>query len=563
MKKILLSIFLFASLLSQSQVFNNEWINYSRTYYKFKVGTTGLYRISQPTLAAIGISSTPAEQFQLWRNGQQIPLYTSVQTGSLTNTDYIEFWGEMNDGKPDSVLYKFSQDQLQLNNKWSLETDTAAYFLTVNPAGGNSRFVPTTYSLPSAIPIEPYFIHTQGIYYREKLNPGYAAVVGEYVYSSAYDQGEGWTSNDIGTNQTRLIPYLNLNPYTGVGAPAPILKINATGNALNPRQIEVKVNGSIVQNITMDFFDYVKASIPVNQADVNTGSLNVEVANRCLTSGSDRMVIAQSELQYARLFNFGGADKFEFTLPANATGNYLEISNFSHNGVSPVLYDFTNGKRYVCDITNPSLVKVELQASATIRKLLLVSQHSSVPVAITTFQTRNFVNYGLPANQGNYLIISHPALMNGAGGSNPVENYKTYRSSVPGGSHNAKVYLIDELVDQFAFGIKKNPLAVRNFIRWARNTYTAPVKNVLLIGKGLNYPSYRAFESNVDVERLAFIPTFGSPASDILLAAEPGADGIPKVPIGRIWVQVQVWNQPCLICTNIIRSPSLSLVVRR
>ena len=144
MKKILLSIFLFASLLSQSQVFNNEWINYSRTYYKFKVATTGLYRISQPTLAAIGIGSTPAEQFQLWRNGQQIPLYTSVQTGSLTNTDYIEFWGEMNDGKPDSVLYKFSQDQLQLNNKWSLETDTAAYFLTVNPAGGNSRFVPTT-----------------------------------------------------------------------------------------------------------------------------------------------------------------------------------------------------------------------------------------------------------------------------------------------------------------------------------------------------------------------------------------------------------------------------------
>jgi len=521
-------------LLSQSQVYNNEWINYSRTYYKFKVAANGLYRINQPTLAAIGIGSTSAEQFQLWRNGQQIPLFTSLQTGPLTNTDYIEFWGEMNDGKPDSVLYKYSLDQLQLNSKWSLETDTAAYFLTVNPAGGNARFVPTTFSLPSAIPLEPYFIHTQGNYYREKLNPGYAAVVGEYVYSSAYDQGEGWTSNDIGTNQTRLIPYLNLNPYTGAGAPAPILKINATGNALNPRQIEVKVNGSIVQNVTMDFFEYVKAGIPVNQADVNTGPVNVQVAKRCLTSPNDRIVIVKSELQYARLFNFGGADKFEFTLPANVIGNYLEISNFSHNGVNPVLYDFTNGKRYVCDISNPLLVKVELQASATDRKLLLVSQYSSVPLAITTLQTRNFVNYGLLANQGNFLIISHPALMNGANGSNPVEDYKTYRSSVPGGSHTAKVYLIDELVDQFAFGIKKNPLAVRNFIRWARNTYSAPVKNVLLIGKGLSYPSYRAFESNVNVEKLAFIPSFGSPASDNLLAAEPGVDEIPKVPIGRI-----------------------------
>ncbi len=56
--------------------------------------------------------------------------------------------------------------------------------------------------------------------------------------------------------------------------------------------------------------------------------------------------------------------------------------------------------------------------------------------------------------------------------SNPVEDYKTYRSSPAGGSHNAKIYLVDELVDQFGFGIKKNPQALRNFIRWARNTYS-------------------------------------------------------------------------------------------
>jgi hypothetical protein len=77
--------------------------------------------------------------------------------------------------------------------------------------------------------------------------------------------------------------------------------------------------------------------------------------------------------------------------------------------------------------------------------------------------------------------------------------------------------MVDELIDQFGFGIKKNPLAVRNFIRWARNTYSAPVKDVLLIGKGLNYVQYRIYESTPDVEKLAFIPTFGQPASDNLL----------------------------------------------
>jgi hypothetical protein len=540
MKKFLLSLFLFTALLAQSQIYNNEWINYNSTYYKFKIGATGLYRISQTTLGTIGIGNTAAEQFQLWRNGKQVPIYTSAQTGPLGASGYIEFWGEMNDGKPDSFLYR--SPDFQLNAKWSLETDTASFFLTINPSGGNARLSPAANNLPSAIPVEPYFIHTEGAYYRDKLNAGYAAVVGEYVHSSAYDQGEGWTSvdmlppNPISGFAGTLLNFnrSSLHPYTGAGAPSPQLKINASGNALNPRRFEVKVNGTVVTNITMDYFDYVKAQVPLAPSTISTGTISIDIKNRSTASVNDRMVVAQTELLYPRLFNFGGTDRFEFTLPPNAAGNYLEISGFNHNNISPVLYDFTNGKRYVCDITNPALVKVLLDPSGTQRKLLLVSQSTGVPLAVTSLQQRNFINYGLPANQGNFLIITHPTLMSGPNGSNPVEEYKTYRNSPAGGSHNSKVYLIDELVDQFSFGIKKNPLSIRNFIRWARFAYSAPIKNVLLIGKGLNYQQYRTFEAYADVEKLALVPTYGWPASDNLLTADNGSDEIPKVPIGRI-----------------------------
>ena len=34
-----------------------------------------------------------------------------------------------------------------------------------------------------------------------------------------------------------------------------------------------------------------------------------------------------------------------------------------------------------------------------------------------------------------------------------------------------RVVNIDELVDQFAFGIKKHPLSVKNFLRYARATF--------------------------------------------------------------------------------------------
>ncbi len=532
MKRIILFFLLISGLHAGAQSFNNEWIDYSKTYYKFKIGASGLYRINQPVLAGSGLGSVPAEQFQLWRNGQQIPLYTSVQTGTMSGSDYIEFWGDMNDSKPDKDLYRITDHQL--NDKWSMETDTACFFLTVNPGSGNLRLAPAANTLPSALTPEPFFMHTAGKYYKEKYHFGYAAIVGDYVFSSSYENGEGFTSNDITANVTRTENFTNLFPYTGAGAPSPAIKVNAAGYALNPRNFEVKVNGTVVATQTMDFFDYVKVNFPVSISTINSGSAQVDIKN--LNTISDRMVIAQTELLYPRQFNFGGANNFFFELPANAAGNYLEITGFNFGSVSPVLYDLTNGKRYVADISNAPMVKIALAPSAVARKLLLVSQEAAYPVAVTSLQQRNFVNYALPANRGNYLIISHPNFLVGPNGTNPVQEYADYRASAVGGSYTSKIYMIDQLIDQFSFGIKQHPLSVRNFIRWARASFGTPIKDVFIIGKGLQYIHNHFYQANPDISKLSFIPTFGYPASDNLLAADPGLDVTPKVNIGRLSV---------------------------
>ena len=93
MKRILLLLLTLSFLHAGAQVYNNEWIDYNKTYYKFKVGATGLYRITQASLASIGLDNTNADHFQLWRNGKEIPLYTSVQNGALGANGYIEFLG--------------------------------------------------------------------------------------------------------------------------------------------------------------------------------------------------------------------------------------------------------------------------------------------------------------------------------------------------------------------------------------------------------------------------------------------------------------------------------------
>ena len=130
MKRILLLLILLWSLSAGAQLFNNEWIDYSKTYYKFKVEKDSLYRITQSTLSVAGLGNIPTEQFQLWRNGVEVPIYTSVATGILPGNGYIEFWGKKNDGKPDKALYKDPNNQL--SDALSLETDTAVYLLKVN-----------------------------------------------------------------------------------------------------------------------------------------------------------------------------------------------------------------------------------------------------------------------------------------------------------------------------------------------------------------------------------------------------------------------------------------------
>ncbi len=544
MKKLLLVLFVTCGIASKAQVYNNEWIqDYSKTYYKFKVGKTGLYRITQAVLSAAGLGAAGAEQFQLWRNGKQVPLYTSAPSGVLPANGFIEFWGQMNDGKADKELYR--QPTYQLNDKWSLETDTAAYFLTINTnAAANLRLAPSVNNVAgNVLTAEPYFMYTAGTYYRAKINSGYAVNVGENMYSSSYDRGEGWSSADIGKNGNITTTLNNLNVFSG--GPAAKLIVGASGNAINPRRYRVTINADSVAGKTLDFFSHSSDTFSFNLATIatNTAAITLENITNCGATGicppSDRMVVHRFEINYPRQFNFDGANSFEFSLPASATGNFLQISNFGYGAATPVLYDITNGKRYNADMTAAPLLKFALPPSPSERNLVLASVDAAHTNTVAVLQARNFINYSNPANVGDYLIISHPLLMTG-GANNPVEDYRAYRSSAVGGGFNAKIYLADELIDQFGFGIKKNPAGIRNFIRFARNTYPVAPKNIFIIGHGVNYRDHRAIESasavdQQNLERLDMVPPFGWPASDALLAADPGSSQ-PKTPIGRLSV---------------------------
>ena len=538
MKKKILLPFLILCAFSVKAQFNNSWIDYSKTYFKFKINTDNITRIPQSTIAAAGLAVVNADNFQLWRNGQEVRIFTSVSGTVLGNTDFIEFYGEMNDGKADAPLYK--EPQFQLADRYSLETDTSTYFLTQNTTGGNLRYTNTINAAPGTATPDAYFMRSINLFYKANLNRGFAQDLGEYVYSSAYDNGEGFTTGDNNINSPFVETISGLNVYTLGPSNSLSVRAKVFSNSDNiQRTISLKLFGTVLSslvttNTTQAVFNVTNQPLIYLQ---NTSSATVSVTNSNLSNPAitDRFVVATVGITYPSIFNFNNSKSFSFELAASATGNNLEIDNFNFGTVSPVLYDINNGRRYTGNVTStPGKVKFVLPVSAdAVRKFILNNVESSNIITVNSMVSKNFVDYNTAATRGDYIIISNPVLYNNGAGINNVELYRAYRSSVNGGSFNAKVYDINELTDQFGFGIKSHPDAIRNFVRFMDVQYPVKPKFIFIIGRGITYQGKRPQESNPIAAQLDLVGTFGWPASDNLLVSQPGTT-VPITPVGRL-----------------------------
>ena len=554
------------SSVAQPYPYGNEWIDYNKTYYKFKVfpnsGSTSaqnnnndnkanfsvVHRIQQNTLVANGLGNVQAQDFQLWRNGEEVALYTSVASGSLGGSDFIEFWGEINDAKPDRALFRSAGDQF--NARWNLFTDTACYYLTVNAGAANKRFaaVPNT-AATTTLPVEPFFMHTIKINYKATRFGGFGVDIGGKIVRSAnFDAGEGWSDrfygNENGNRQTLLTGlkiFRNGPPLT--------FRYSAAGQAGYNRDISVSfrnrttpvVNDTVVNTFRLRRLTPGSSpliSLPTSVVPVEGTDDNLRIIYRSPNNpGQDRdeLRVLEAELVYPRHFDFNTTSDFEFSMPPTATGQFIKIRGFLNATVNnAVLYDLTNLQR-IETVRNNNEFWFVLPPSAMARKVIFSPVYPApniVPRLVQSLEPKTFTNYA--QNPGNYLILSNSRLL--TPGNNHVQAYADYRSSAGGGGYAAKVYDVEDFYDQFSFGIRKHPLAIRNFIRYANDSFATKPKYVFIVGRGVTYNSYGINASNsIGSNEQNLVPTWGWPASDNMLAADPSnKNTTPLVPIGRL-----------------------------
>src|ERR1043165_1118058 len=510
MKKHLLLFFLLVSAGCRivAQDYGNEWIRnvgYDKTYYRIEVTNEDYFHVNAQTLtqAGLNVAQVQGKYLYLYHNGQSVPIFVSTD-GTFGNNDYVEFFGKKNRGELETALYRNAQDQM--NPYHSNFSDTASYYLVVRNQPNPLRFteVVNNINVQPWAP-EPYYM------YRSLIDPAGMYYPGKYysqgsteTYKPVYDVAEGYT-------ESQYIP-INFNiatPFLYAGGPDAVFKTNFANNSAYPDEHQVTITLNNASQLytqgtpnTGFQFNQVQTNIPVSQL-VATGTNTVSYYDGGVATSQHKGVVGWLTIDYPRTFDFNQAARWYFKLGADVPGTnkQLEISNFDDQGTQAMLLDITNHVFYRSGQvpgTNP--VKFNLQPSALEREMFLKSASHLSYYTVTGATAVNFINY--LQDQGNYYIITkqNSALTNDGSGNNYVEEYRRYRDQNYGGKYLARVVDIDGLYDQFAYGVRKSPLAIRNFIRFLHDTGQAlgniPLEYVFLIGKGREAPSMRTTSFN-------------------------------------------------------------------
>ena len=214
-------------------------------------------------------------------------------------------------------------------------------------------------------------------------------------------------------------------------------------------------------------------------------------------------------------------------MEAQAQRSYYEITDFD-GGDAPIVYLQNPQLRVPLEAIGSGQYRFTLPALAQKTEIWLINPSKAVK-EIAQISPRTFEDYRNA--RANFIIISHQNLRKDVQGRDNVEEYAAYRRSGVGGGYEVLIADVQQIFDQFGYGVADHPQALCNFGAFLKK-YSQP-KYILLIGHGIEYNLLR--QRNTEMRPEHFIPTFGTPGSDNLLFA-PNGKLASFVPIGRLAV---------------------------
>ncbi|GAB3819484.1 hypothetical protein GCM10028895_17990 [Pontibacter rugosus] len=539
MNRFLFTLLLFVSGLGvgtvqAQEVYGNEWIDYSKTYFKLKVTADGLYKLDYTYLKNLGLENENPQHLQLFRRGKEVAIYVAGEAdGSLDAQDFLEFYGEKNNGVLDQELFK--NPLHQVHQLHSMYTDTAAYFLTLNPAGGNKRMRELNPAVDGRTP-EPYHLQKAMNLQVGTLYLGQPYGVNRMPWM---DRGEGYFSSESNTI-TKLVFAIPSVSNIEMSGPAPVLEYAAVGPNEHHHNVDINlVNGNAIRTINnhkFGSFDFVKGREEITFPDINTSksTLTVHLIPKEIDGLIGRVSLAYARLTFPQKNIFSGISAFLYTDSLRAAIQYFEYTGAPAAVVAYNVTDLGNVVRTQGVVLSGSSRKgFALQAGPVSQKYLLArTDQALAPVGKT--EIIKFQNI-VPADY-NYIIVTNKKLMKKVGDSQspaPME-YAAYRGSAAGGGYNTLVVFVDDLVNMFHYG-EFSANALKRFSSYLATSDRG--KFVLYMGKA--YEVRMLSYKNAASRAKDLVPTgLGThPASDLLFSTRfKDSNYVPMFPTGRLSV---------------------------
>nr|MCU0392709.1 C25 family cysteine peptidase [Thermoflexibacter sp.] len=546
-----------------AQEFGNEWIDYTKVYYKIPVNREGIFRISFAQLQAAGfpVSTTDPRRIQMFFRGKQIAIRVfGEQDGTFDGTDYIEFYGRNNEFDLISQMFDKPENMPRVFNEtysfFVYYLDFAYYFLTTAKQGEQAKRM-TTYSENNPS-ISPEIFHTQFVHGENSLGIGYfSGPLFPIGFNGSDERGALFSHFTEGMgNVSRVYPATNAKVNVGVdlvdtkfkdakqAGYDPKLLMKVVGLTNTPHHVEV------FADILPDSQKVAVADLRFNNRRMATVDRELPNArlperngrffisfkvNRVLPTGNEWVAFGTVRLAYPQGFDMQSTARRKFLLNTNP------------NGKSKIQLTNTAAGMRVFDITDPhETIQIEttninnaqtgiVNNTNNTQRRLLATSIISTPSSISRV---NFLPINLQAGH-DYLIVTDDRLTRPVNGVNPIQAYADYRASQKGGGYKPLVITFQQICDLFTYG-EILPLSMQRFANYMAKNHGS--KYLFLVGKGLQlgYYSFHSLMYNPGPTMANpfqnMIPPWGSPGSDNQITA--GQNGfpafVPSLATGRL-----------------------------
>jgi hypothetical protein len=520
---------------------SNNWINFSQSYYKIPVAKDGVYRLTYSDLndAGFPVSAVDPRFIQIIHRGVEQAIYfkhNQIPADSKFDaTEYLEFYGQRNDGTLDAKLYEplFSQPHPYYN----LYSDTSAYFLTWNvlPVQGkrmaNFSEVNISFSKEGSQTSEHLEVYSNDYSGGETL--------ADLISYSYFNNGEGWTGSTICSGSSGCTGFMDIvisnlsGVVTTTANPQIEIQLSGREDLSHSAEIYVGPNASaltLIASPTFINFETPTITSAIDWSAIGSdGKMTVRVKALGVGGQRDRLSISYVKVNFAQNFDMTGLTEKRLGLSSNTANgkSYIELINAPAGLRVWDITDINNIVNIGTYAVNGTTTGAIVPNTTEPRTLFTSSQFLTPKVKPVSFRQIN-------PSLSDYLIVSHRSLMApGLGYGNAVEAYATYRASDEGGGYDTLTIAIDQLYNQFNYG-ETSSLAIYEFMKYMHAGGNP--KYLFLIGKGREvWSSFYRKTTLASGELADLVPVGGVPASDMVFTAQLGGTAhVAAIPTGRI-----------------------------